>query len=93
LSKKRKVQKIEPQLLPPELLLPETEVSIGGEQFNVTVKSRAPLGDVVSHCLDLYTACSPEAPRRSGMGFAGPGAGCADISIQSGPDLLALDAG
>lgn len=76
-----------------ELQLPpgETEITIGGEEFSVKVRSAAALGDVIRHGLDVYRACAPQEVRKPPMGFAGPGAGSAEISGPVGQSLYPLD--
>lgn len=89
MPKKKRAQK--PVQL--ELQLPpgETEITIGGEEFSVKVRSTAALGDVVRQGLDIYRACAPKEVGKPPMGFAGPGAGAADISGPVGQSLYPLD--
>lgn len=70
----------------------ESEVTLGGEQYSVRIRSTAPLGQVVSYCEDLYRQGLSAQARRPPMGFAGPGVGAAEISGPVEPHLLALDA-
>lgn len=76
-----------------ELALPpgESEVTIGGETFSVKLRSTAPLGEIVQKSLDVYRACAPQEARKSPVGFAGPGAGAAEISGPVGQNLFGMD--
>lgn len=69
----------------------DTEVSIGGERFTVTVKSAAGLDQVTAACERLYRSCVPKEARTSPMGFAGPGSGGPEISGPVGQSLFNMD--
>ena len=86
-------KKKSPKPVKVELALPpgETEVTIGGENFSVKLRSTARLGEVVQEGLALYRACAPKEARTQAMGFAGPGAGGAEISGPVGQSLYPLD--
>lgn len=69
----------------------ETEVSIGGENFRVTIRSTAKLGEVAAHGQALFRACRPALDKQLPFGFAGPGAGSHEISEPVGQSLLGMD--